>query len=125
MTLKVCAVTSTRADWGLLAPVLALLRDDPAFDLTIIATGQHVGVGGTAGMIARDGFTVTLSIDMALGGDTPQAVTTSLAVALNGYGAAFARVRPDLLLILGDRYGRGRHPGRAYRRRRRHRRRGG
>jgi UDP-hydrolysing UDP-N-acetyl-D-glucosamine 2-epimerase len=108
MTLKVCAVTSTRADWGLLAPVLALLRDDPAFDLTIVATGQHVAVGGTVGMIADDGFTVALSIDMALamaqGDDTPQAVTTSLAVALNGYGAAFARLRPDLLLILGDRY---------------------
>jgi UDP-N-acetylglucosamine 2-epimerase len=85
MTLKVCAVTSTRADWGLLAPVLALLRDDPAFDLTIVATGQHVAVGGTVGMIADDGFTVALSIDMALamaqGDDTPQAVTTSLAAA--------------------------------------------
>ena len=106
MSLKVCAVTSSRADWGLLAPVLALLRDDPVFDLSIVVTGQHLaaGAGNTARDITGDGFKIAESIDMHLTGDTPEAVTASLAAAIKGYGAAYARLKPDVLLVLGDRY---------------------
>ena len=106
MSLRVCAVTSSRADWGLLAPVLALLRDDSAFDLKIIVTGQHLatGAGETARDIASDGFLIAETVDMHLTGDTPEAVTASLAAALAGYGKAYARLAPDLLLVLGDRY---------------------
>ena len=106
MSVKVCAVTSSRADWGILVPVLALLRDDPAFDLSIVVTGQHVatGAGDTARDIAADGFKIAETIDMQLTGDTPEAVTASLATAIKGYGAAYARLKPDLLLVLGDRY---------------------
>lgn len=106
MSLNVCAVTSSRADWGLLAPVLALLRDDPAFDLSIVVTGQHVvmGAGETARDIVDDGFKIAETIDMLLTGDTPEAVTASLAAAIKGYGAVYARLKPDVLLVLGDRY---------------------
>ncbi len=106
MTLTVCAVTSTRADWGLMAPVLALLRDDPAFDLQLIVTGQHLmpDAGDTAAMIAAEGFMASATIDMKLAGDTPEAVTSALATGIDGLGKAFARLRPDLVLILGDRY---------------------
>lgn len=106
MTLTVCAVTSTRADWGLMAPVLALLRDDPAFDLQLIVTGQHLmaDAGDTAAMIAAEGFTASATIDMKFAGDTPEAVTSALATGIDGLGKAFARLRPDLVLILGDRY---------------------
>ncbi len=106
MPLRICTVTSTRADWGLLSPVLALLRDDKAFELKIIVTGQHLvsGAGNTAREIVDEGFEIAQTIDMDLVGDSPSAVTGSLAVALKGYGAVFESLRPDLLLILGDRY---------------------
>jgi len=106
MPLKVCAVTSSRADWGLLAPVLTLLRDDPAFDLKIVVTGQHLAAdaGETARDIVTDGFTAAETVDMRLMGDTPSAVTASLAAAVDGYGRAYAKLQPDLLLVLGDRY---------------------
>jgi UDP-hydrolysing UDP-N-acetyl-D-glucosamine 2-epimerase len=101
--LKVCAVTSNRADWGLLAPPLALMRDDPAFDLVIVVTGQHLMSGGTARDITDDGFAVAETIDMAQQGDTPTAVTAALANALKGFGEVLARRKPDLLMVLGDR----------------------
>ncbi len=106
MTLKVCAVTSTRADWGLLSPVLALLRDDKAFHLDIVATGQHLAAdaGATARDIAGDGFAVSRSVDMGLGDDSPTGVTASFAAAAKGFGEALAQLRPDVLLVLGDRY---------------------
>lgn len=106
MPLKVCAVTSSRADWGLLQPVLAALRDDDFFELSIIATGQHLvaDAGETAREIVRDGFSIAETIDMHLDGDGSAAVTASLATAVDGYGRAFARLQPSLLLVLGDRY---------------------
>lgn len=106
MALKVCAVTSTRADWGLLAPVLALLRDDPAFDLQLIVTGQHLmaGAGATMATIAAEGFAISATVDMKLGSDTPEAVTAALATGIDGFGKAFARLRPAFVLVLGDRY---------------------
>jgi len=106
MTLKVCAVTSTRADWGLLAPVLLRLRDDPAFALDVVVTGQHLmhGAGGTAQDIINDGFTIARAIDMDLGDDSAAGVSASLARGISGLGVAFAALRPDLMLLLGDRY---------------------
>jgi UDP-hydrolysing UDP-N-acetyl-D-glucosamine 2-epimerase len=106
MPLRVCAITSSRADWGLLAPVLAAIRDDAAFDLEIVVTGQHLASGADATQreILADGFAIADTIDMHLGGDTPEAVTASLAAVVTGCGKTFARRRPDLLLVLGDRY---------------------
>lgn len=106
MTLKVCAVTSTRADWGLLSPVLSLLKDDGAFHLDIIATGQHLAAdaGATARDIADDGFAISRAVDMKLGDDTAAGVTGSFAAAAQGFGEALAHLTPDVLLVLGDRY---------------------
>jgi UDP-hydrolysing UDP-N-acetyl-D-glucosamine 2-epimerase len=106
MTLKICAVTSTRADWGLLSPVLSLLRDDAAFHLDIIATGQHLAAaaGGTVRDITNDGFAITRTVDMHLGDDSPAGVTASFGVATKGFGEALSQLAPDILLVLGDRY---------------------
>ncbi len=106
MTLKVCAITSTRADWGLLSPVLSLLRDDPSFHLDIVATGQHLAAdaGATARDIGNDGFAISRTVDMRLGDDSAAGVTASFAAATSGFGEALAQLTPDLLLVLGDRY---------------------
>lgn len=106
MPLKVCAVTGGRADWSLLSVPLAALRDDPAFDLSLLVTGQHLmpGNGDTCAAIEADGFRIEDRIDMLLGSDTPAAVTKALGLATIGFADALARLQPDLILILGDRY---------------------
>jgi UDP-hydrolysing UDP-N-acetyl-D-glucosamine 2-epimerase len=104
--LKILAVTGTRADWGLLVPVLDLLRDDPRFELEILATGQHLMTGnGSLDLIAAEGHQVTYSIDMKLGtDDSPAALARGMGAATSGLGDILASNRPDMLLVLGDRY---------------------
>lgn len=105
MTLSICAVTGGRADWGLLSVPLARLRDHPAFDLKLVLTGQHLAPGGEGGVAAIESeFRVDGRLDMLLAADTPVAVTKSLGLAVVGFADILARLRPDLLLVLGDRY---------------------
>lgn len=104
--MKVLAVTGTRADWGLLQPVLALLRDDPRFVLEILVTGQHLMPGSpSAAGISAAGFAIAHRVDMALsGGDDDVALCAATGRAIAGAGAVLAESRPDLMLVLGDRY---------------------
>jgi UDP-hydrolysing UDP-N-acetyl-D-glucosamine 2-epimerase len=103
---KVLALTSSRADWGLLVPVLDKLRGDPRFELQIAATGQHMTQGSSSlEAITADGHWVDHMIDMALGGDdSPAILTRGMGIATAGLGAVLETQRPDLLLVLGDRY---------------------
>lgn len=104
--MKVLAVTGTRADWGLLVPVLDILRDHPQFTLEIAATGQHLMAGSTSlAAIASEGHKVDHMIDMALDGDdSPALIAKGMGFATAGIGALLAATRPDLMLVLGDRY---------------------
>lgn len=104
--LKVCAITSSRADWGLLSPLLSLIKTDPAFHLQIIVTGQHLDPhsGHTAQAIIMEGFQIDARVDMALGDDSAIGVTRSLALGTSGVGEALSKLAPDLVLVLGDRY---------------------
>lgn len=104
--LKICAVTGSRADWGLLSPLLALLRADKAFALDLVVTGQHLvpAQDNTAQEIEREGFAISARIDMLLASDASLAVVKSMGLAVVGFADAFARLAPDLLLVLGDRY---------------------
>ncbi len=105
--LRICAVTSTRADWGHVLPLLRVLKADPAFELKLLVTGQHLtrDAGESRRAINKDGFIVNATVDMGLGGDdTPAAVSAALGRCIAGIGKALARLKPDLLLILGDRY---------------------
>lgn len=104
--MRILAVTGTRADWGLLAPVLALLRDDVRFDLRLAVTGQHLMADSPSRTeITAEGFTLDHEIDMELGpDDSPRALARACGLALTGLGGALDRDRPDLMLVLGDRY---------------------
>ncbi|OZA19494.1 MAG: UDP-N-acetylglucosamine 2-epimerase (hydrolyzing) [Rhodobacterales bacterium 17-64-5] len=104
--MKVLALTGTRADWGLLVPVLDALRDDDSFELEIAATGQHLmDGGGSLDAIVAEGHRVTHVIDMGLDGDdSPAALACGMGAAVAGVGAVLANSMPDLLLVLGDRY---------------------
>lgn len=104
--MKILAVTGSRADWGLLVPVLDLLRNNMRFNLEIAATGQHV-MAGSASLeaIQADGHRVNHIIEMGLDSDdSPAALARAMGVATASLGAVLASSQPDLLLILGDRY---------------------
>jgi UDP-hydrolysing UDP-N-acetyl-D-glucosamine 2-epimerase len=104
--LKVCVVSGGRADYGLLLPLLRLLRDDPRFDLQLVLTGQHL-MGGdkrTAQRVYADGFKVSAEIEMGCQGDDALEVSRGAARVLDGIAKLFAQLKPDILLLLGDRY---------------------
>ncbi|OZA10319.1 MAG: UDP-N-acetylglucosamine 2-epimerase (hydrolyzing) [Rhodobacterales bacterium 17-64-5] len=104
--MKVLAVTGTRADWGLLTPLLDLLRDDDRFTLEIAATGQHLESGSRAlEILAADGHSVNYCIDMGLSDDdSPAALSIGMGAAVSGMGGVLHQARPDIALVLGDRY---------------------
>ena len=107
-SLRVLAVSGSRADWGLLRPVLQAIRAEPGLQLQLAVTGQHLAPG-TAGdvdrLLAADGFTATHRIDMGLtADDSPGAIGGAMGRGLSGMAAALAKSRPDLMLVLGDRY---------------------
>ena len=104
--LRTCVTTGARADYGLLRPVMRALRDDERFDLQVLVTGMHLSpeFGLTVTEIQADGFTVDEPVEMLLSSDTPVGVTKSLGLATIGIAESLARLQPDLLVLLGDRY---------------------
>src|SRR5262249_11315773 len=105
MPLDILAVTGTRADWGLLVPVLRAVRGDPALRLRIAVTGQHLMPGSMSlDEIQQDGFVIDHHVDMQLSGDSVLAVTKSMGLAVIGFADLINRARPDLIMLLGDRF---------------------
>lgn len=106
MTRKICVVTGSRAEYGLLRPVIAGLRKAAGVELQLVVTGAHLSpeFGLTYREIDGDGFTIHERVEMLLSGDTPTAITKSMGVGTIGFADVFARRQPDLLVLLGDRY---------------------
>jgi len=102
---QIAVVTGSRADYGIYTPLLRRLRDDPSISVFLLVTGAHLSkeFGLTVQAIEEDGFEISERIDMEVGPDTPEAIARSTGLAVLGFAAAFARRRPDLLVVLGDR----------------------
>ena len=103
---KVCVVTGTRAEYGLLRWVMEEIRESASLELQVIATGMHLSpeFGLTYCDIEADGFQIDRKVEMLLSADTPSAISKSMGLAMIGFADAYAQLRPDLLLMLGDRY---------------------
>jgi len=103
---KICVVTGTRADYGLLYPLLTKLADDDDFELKIAATGMHLSpeFGLTYKEIEKDGFTIDVKIENLLSSDTPVGISKSIALAVSSFAEYFVYSEPDLVIVLGDRY---------------------
>ena len=103
---KVCVVTGTRAEYGLLRWVMEEIRESASLELQVIATGMHLSpeFGLTYRDIEADGFRIDRKVEMLLSADTPSAISKSMGVAMIGFADAYDQLRPDLLLVLGDRY---------------------
>lgn len=103
---KVCIVTATRADYGLLKPLMDLIQQSEEFELQIIATGAHLSpeFGLTYKAIENDGFIINEKVEILLSSDTPSSISKTMGLAMIGLADALPRLNPDLLVILGDRY---------------------
>jgi UDP-hydrolysing UDP-N-acetyl-D-glucosamine 2-epimerase len=105
MAFDILAVTGSRADWGLLVAILRAVRDDAAFRLRLAVTGQHLMPESTSlDEIKNDGFTIDHRVNISLTDDSPLGVTKSMGLAVIGFAELFDRARPDLVLLLGDRF---------------------
>ncbi|MGY6629530.1 MAG: UDP-N-acetylglucosamine 2-epimerase [Wenzhouxiangella sp.] len=100
------AITGTRADWGLLLPALNLLREDRRFELRICVTGQHLDPASPSlDAVRADGFEPDYFVDMKLGGDdSSEALAAAMGRCTAGVGGVIAESKPDMILVLGDRY---------------------
>lgn len=103
---RIAVFTGTRAEFGLLTPILRELSSDESVELTLIVAGSHLSSlhGMTVTDIEREGFRVDARVEMLLASDSSSAATKSLGIALIDLASIFERFRPELLLVLGDRY---------------------
>jgi GDP/UDP-N,N'-diacetylbacillosamine 2-epimerase (hydrolysing) len=106
MTRKVCVVTGTRAEYGLLRWVMEGIREEQGLELQLIVTGMHLSpeFGLTYREIEKDGFRIDRRVEMLLSSDTPVGLAKSMGLGLIGFGEALNELEPDLLLVLGDRF---------------------
>ena len=103
---KICVVTGSRAEYGLFSGVMQGIQDDPDLELQIIATGMHLSpeFGLTYRVIEEDGFQINAKVEMLLSSDTAVGVAKSIGLGVIGFAEALDRLRPDLLILLGDRF---------------------
>ena len=103
---RIGVVTVSRSDYGHLRPVLEGIRRDADLELVLFVAGMHLepDFGSTALEIEADGFAIAERIPMFERGDSPEAVAASTGRGVEGFARAFARRRPDLLIVLGDRF---------------------
>jgi UDP-hydrolysing UDP-N-acetyl-D-glucosamine 2-epimerase len=106
MTKKVAIVTTSRADYSIYRPVLMELGRRPLLSPMIVASGTHLSPqhGMTVTAIEADGFPVTEQVPLLVAGDDGIATNKSMALGLLGFSDVFQRIRPDIVLVLGDRY---------------------
>lgn len=99
-------VSVGRSDYGMYVPVLRQIQAQADLRLRLFVTGMHLSpeFGLTARDIEADGFAIHERIEMLLSSDTPEAIATSSGRGVMGFAHAYARTRPDLLMVLGDRF---------------------
>ena len=104
--MKICIATGTRAEYGLLKPLIEKISADDEFTLQLLVTGAHLSpeFGLTYRQIEFDGYRIDAKVEMLLSSDTAEGITKSMGLGMIGYADAFKQLSPDLLVILGDRY---------------------
>ena len=103
---KICVFTGTRAEYGLLKPLMYEIKKDKDLELQIIASGMHLSpeFGLTYKEIEKDGFTIDEKVEMLLSSDTPFGISKSIGLGVIGYTDALERLKPDITVVLGDRF---------------------
>lgn len=104
--MRICIVTATRAEYGLLKPLIDKIQEERSMQLLMLVTGAHLSpeFGLTYKKIEEDGLTIDAKVDMLLSADTTNAIVKSMGLGMIGYADALSNLQPDMLVILGDRY---------------------
>lgn len=102
----ISVLTATRAEYGLLKPVITKLNSFAEFDIRVVVTGAHLSpeFGLTYQEIENDEFVIDKKIEILLSSDTPSSISKSMGLAMIGFADYFEKLKPDLLIVLGDRY---------------------
>ncbi|WP_045212429.1 UDP-N-acetylglucosamine 2-epimerase [Desulfonatronovibrio magnus] len=103
---KICVFTGTRAEYGLLKPLMDEIVKDDSLRLQLLVTGMHLSpeFGMTYRVIENDGFVIDEKVEILLSADTPAGISKSMGLGLIGFADALARLTPDIAIILGDRF---------------------
>jgi len=103
---KICVVTGTRAEYGLLYWLMKEIKDNKGLELQVIATGMHLSpeFGNTYRQIEKDGFFITKKVDMLLSSDSETGISKSIGLGVIGFADAYSDIKPDLIVVLGDRF---------------------
>lgn len=103
---KICVLTATRAEYGLLKPIILELKKDAECDVRVVVTGAHLSpeFGLTYKEIQEDNIFIDEKIEILLSADTPSAISKSMGLAMISFADYFKNLEPDMLIVLGDRY---------------------
>lgn len=106
MSKTVCLVTGSRAEYGLLRPLIEAINSDSAFTLQLLVTGSHLSpeFGLTYREIEADGYRIDERVEVIMSSDSPVGICKSMGLGLIGFSEAYTRLQPDLVIVLGDRY---------------------
>jgi GDP/UDP-N,N'-diacetylbacillosamine 2-epimerase (hydrolysing) len=106
MNYKICVITGSRADYGLLKMVMQEIRNDHDLTLQLIVTGTHLSsfYGETYNEIIDDGFKIDRKIEILGADNTSKGIAESIGLGINGFHAAFKDLEPDIVIVLGDRF---------------------
>lgn len=103
---KICIVTATRSEYGLLRWTIDGVHHDPELELQLVVTGAHLSVqqGETWKSIAEDGYPIAAKVDMGLNSETKEAIVESMGRCSMGFARVFTELQSDMIVVLGDRY---------------------
>lgn len=103
---RVAVVTTSRADYGIYKPVLRRLNASPGVELALIVSGSHLApsFGSTVREIEEDGFPIADRVESLVASESPEGVAKSMGLSCIGFAQAYSHRRPDLLVVLGDRF---------------------
>jgi GDP/UDP-N,N'-diacetylbacillosamine 2-epimerase (hydrolysing) len=104
--IKICVITGTRAEYGLLYWTMKAIQANPDTELSVCVTGMHLSpeFGLTYQQIEADGFQIDGKVEMLLSSDTTVGISKSIGLGLIGFADLFDRINPDWILVLGDRF---------------------
>lgn len=103
---KICVVTGSRAEYGILYWLLREIQADSKLKLQVAVTGMHLEppFGNTYKQIEKDGFKIDIKVPLGISGDSDKAIACASGKAVAGFGEAFSRLNPDIVVVLGDRF---------------------
>ncbi|MBA6153405.1 UDP-N-acetylglucosamine 2-epimerase [Gelidibacter maritimus] len=106
MKRKVCVITGTRAEYGLLYWTMRAIESDIDLKLQVVVTGMHLSpeFGNTYKEIENDGFQIDKKVEMLLSSDTPVGISKSMGLGMISFAETFEDLKPDIILVLGDRF---------------------